>query len=214
MRTTVFWSGNSQCVRIPKELRFPEGVTEAEVSQDGLGRLVLDPVPPEPERKDLRDLWKKDPRAAFEQAIPDGGARLQPQEGMRALLEARVLPFGQVPNGLSDADKVPPWQNRRWSFWIEGHGWLDGWKLLGLLRHEEYLVIALVGLGIPLDKIAHALSQVSNTNAWGGLGGVGWLMAFSRMNPGANGVEDLSWAAKLPGLIELGGLANSTRSGA
>ena len=39
----VFWSGNSQAVRLPKEFRFPRGVREVSVRREG-GSLVLAPV--------------------------------------------------------------------------------------------------------------------------------------------------------------------------
>ncbi len=39
----VFWSGNSQAVRLPKEFRFPRGVTEVAIHREG-GSLVLSPV--------------------------------------------------------------------------------------------------------------------------------------------------------------------------
>jgi antitoxin VapB len=39
----VFWSGNSQAVRLPKEFRFPRGVTEVAVRREGV-TLVLAPV--------------------------------------------------------------------------------------------------------------------------------------------------------------------------
>lgn len=41
----VFWSGNSQAVRLPKEFRFPRGVTEVAIRREGLS-LVLAPVEP------------------------------------------------------------------------------------------------------------------------------------------------------------------------
>ena len=42
----VFRSGNSQAVRLPREVRFPEHVREVKVSREG-ERLVLEPVPRE-----------------------------------------------------------------------------------------------------------------------------------------------------------------------
>lgn len=50
----VFWSGNSQAVRLPKEFRFPADTAEVEVHREG-ERIVLEPVQHEewPE-----DFWK------------------------------------------------------------------------------------------------------------------------------------------------------------
>ena len=42
----VFKSGNSQAVRLPREYRFEEGVTELSVRREG-ERLVLSPLRPE-----------------------------------------------------------------------------------------------------------------------------------------------------------------------
>jgi virulence-associated protein VagC len=39
----VFWSGNSQAVRLPKAFRFPLGTEELEISRDG-ETLTLRPV--------------------------------------------------------------------------------------------------------------------------------------------------------------------------
>lgn len=41
----VFQSGNSQAVRLPRELRFAEGVQELDVRRDG-DRLILSPRRP------------------------------------------------------------------------------------------------------------------------------------------------------------------------
>lgn len=45
METTakVFWSGNSQAVRLPKEMRFPRGVREVSVRREGPA-LVIAPL--------------------------------------------------------------------------------------------------------------------------------------------------------------------------
>ncbi|HBL31023.1 MAG TPA: AbrB/MazE/SpoVT family DNA-binding domain-containing protein [Acidobacteria bacterium] len=53
----VFWSGNSQAVRLPKEFRFPEDMEEVEVSREG-DRVVLEPV--------RREEWPADFWKAFE----------------------------------------------------------------------------------------------------------------------------------------------------
>ena len=39
----VFWSGNSQAVRLPKDFRFPPDTEEVEIHREG-GRIVLEPV--------------------------------------------------------------------------------------------------------------------------------------------------------------------------
>lgn len=50
----IFWSGNSQAVRLPKEFRFPAGTEEVEVHREG-DRLVLEPV----QRQDWpEDFWR------------------------------------------------------------------------------------------------------------------------------------------------------------
>lgn len=199
----LFENGGSQCVRIPKGFRFPEEVREVVIEQDELGGLVLRPgLVLDPDLQALADLWSEDPRAAFEKAIPEG-ERMTPQRGMNALLRAGVLPFGPKPNGLSADGATPPPQNARWSFWMDGEGWLDAWRLLNQLRHEEYLVTALVGLGVPLDLIAKALSQISGRSAWSGLGGIGWLWAYSRGGGGAVEVGDSPWWAHFHGLDQM-----------
>lgn len=38
----VFWSGNSQAVRLPREFRLPEGVDVVTVKREG-NRIVLEP---------------------------------------------------------------------------------------------------------------------------------------------------------------------------
>jgi virulence-associated protein VagC len=50
----VFWSGNSQAVRLPRECRFPEGVESLLVRRDG-NRIVLEPPA---RRKFTRRFWK------------------------------------------------------------------------------------------------------------------------------------------------------------
>lgn len=39
----VFWSGNSQALRLPKDFRFPPGTEEVEIRREG-ERIVLEPV--------------------------------------------------------------------------------------------------------------------------------------------------------------------------
>ena len=38
----IFWSGNSQAVRLPRDMRFPKNVGELEMVKDG-ERLILSP---------------------------------------------------------------------------------------------------------------------------------------------------------------------------
>jgi antitoxin VapB len=42
----VFWSGNSQAIRLPKEFRFPSDTHEVEIRREG-ERIVVEPVPVE-----------------------------------------------------------------------------------------------------------------------------------------------------------------------
>jgi len=58
----VFQSGNSQAVRLPKELRFPPEVKEVAVRRQG-DRLILEPVE--------RQEWPEDFWRAFEGMSPD-----------------------------------------------------------------------------------------------------------------------------------------------
>jgi antitoxin VapB len=39
----VFWSGNSQAIRLPKDFRFPPDTEEVEIRREG-ERIVLEPV--------------------------------------------------------------------------------------------------------------------------------------------------------------------------
>ena len=39
----VFWSGNSQAIRLPKEFRFPPDTEEVAIHREG-PRIVLEPV--------------------------------------------------------------------------------------------------------------------------------------------------------------------------
>jgi virulence-associated protein VagC len=50
----VFWSGNSQAVRLPREFRFPEGTGAVLVRREGK-RLVIEPVTP---AKFSRRFWQ------------------------------------------------------------------------------------------------------------------------------------------------------------
>ena len=40
----IFWSGNSQAIRLPKEFRFPSDTREVEIHREG-GRIVVELVP-------------------------------------------------------------------------------------------------------------------------------------------------------------------------
>lgn len=53
----VFWSGNSQAVRLPKEFRFSDDTVEVEVHREG-ERIVLEPV--------QREEWPEDFWKAFD----------------------------------------------------------------------------------------------------------------------------------------------------
>jgi len=46
MTAKVFWSGNSQAVRLPKAFRFPRETEEVEVRRQG-ERIILEPVRPQ-----------------------------------------------------------------------------------------------------------------------------------------------------------------------
>jgi antitoxin VapB len=53
----IFWSGNSQAVRLPKDFRFPANTDEVEIHREG-DHLVLKPV--------QREDWPEDFWRAFE----------------------------------------------------------------------------------------------------------------------------------------------------
>ncbi len=63
----VFWSGNSQAVRIPREFRFEPEVEELSVRRSG-NQLILEPV--------IRREWPEDFWQAFE-GMPDDFKRPQ-----------------------------------------------------------------------------------------------------------------------------------------
>ena len=42
-KAKIFWSGHSQAVRLPKEMRFDEDVREVSIRREG-DRLILEPV--------------------------------------------------------------------------------------------------------------------------------------------------------------------------
>jgi virulence-associated protein VagC len=46
-KAKVFWSGNSQAVRLPKGLRFPPGTEEVEIHRDGEALVLKLPQPTE-----------------------------------------------------------------------------------------------------------------------------------------------------------------------
>ena len=45
MKTKIFWSGNSQAVRIPKKFRFDDRVSEVYLRREGQ-QIILEPVRP------------------------------------------------------------------------------------------------------------------------------------------------------------------------
>jgi virulence-associated protein VagC len=73
----VFWSGNSQAVRLPKGLRFPPGTEEVEIHREGEA-LVLK-LPP-------RTEWPADFWRAFE-GMPEDFNRPKPVKQQRETFE-------------------------------------------------------------------------------------------------------------------------------
>lgn len=65
MTAKIFWSGNSQAVRLPKEFRFEPGTEEVAIRREG-EQIILEPVKAE-EWPD--DFWR-----AFE-GMPKGFER-------------------------------------------------------------------------------------------------------------------------------------------
>lgn len=65
MTAKIFWSGNSQAVRLPKEFRFEPGTEEVAIRREG-EQIILEPVKAE-EWPD--DFWR-----AFE-GMPEGFER-------------------------------------------------------------------------------------------------------------------------------------------
>lgn len=63
-RAKIFWSGNSQAVRLPKEFRFAEGSGEVEIRREGT-RVVLEPVEPDRWPDEFWDAFGEMP-AGFE----------------------------------------------------------------------------------------------------------------------------------------------------
>lgn len=68
MTAKIFWSGNSQAVRLPKEFRFAAGTEEVAIRRAG-DRIILQPMKPEewPE-----DFWRafEGISAGFERPAP------------------------------------------------------------------------------------------------------------------------------------------------
>lgn len=58
----IFQSGNNQAVRLPKELRFPDGVEDVAIHRQG-DRIILEPLG---HREWPEDFWK-----AFDGMSPD-----------------------------------------------------------------------------------------------------------------------------------------------
>lgn len=55
-RAKIFWSGNSQAVRLPKELRFGPETREVAIREHE-GTLILEPIPPEEWPEDFWDAF-------------------------------------------------------------------------------------------------------------------------------------------------------------
>jgi antitoxin VapB len=72
-RAKVFKSGNSQAVRIPKELRFPAGVREVVIRREG-DRIVLEPVEPTQWPEEFWDAFGEMPEG-FERPRQSGRSR-------------------------------------------------------------------------------------------------------------------------------------------
>lgn len=77
VKAKVFWSGNSQAVRLPKEMRFPPGTEEVEIHREG-EVLVLKVWP--------RDEWPADFWRAFE-GMPVDFNRPAPMKQQRKAFE-------------------------------------------------------------------------------------------------------------------------------
>lgn len=69
-RAKIFWSGNSQAVRLPKELRFGPETREVAIREEE-GRLILEAIPPTEWPDDFWDAFGGMP-AGFERpaAVP------------------------------------------------------------------------------------------------------------------------------------------------
>lgn len=65
MTAKIFWSGNSQAVRLPKEFRFEPGTEEVAIRREG-EQIILEPVKAEE--------WPADFWRAFD-GMPEGFER-------------------------------------------------------------------------------------------------------------------------------------------
>jgi antitoxin VapB len=65
MTARIFWSGNSQAVRLPKEFRFESGTEEVSIRREG-EQIILEPV--------RSEEWPEDFWRAFE-GMPEGFER-------------------------------------------------------------------------------------------------------------------------------------------
>jgi antitoxin VapB len=65
MTAKIFWSGNSQAVRLPKEFRFDAGTEEVVIRREG-EQIILEPLKAEE--------WPEDFWRAFE-GMPEGFER-------------------------------------------------------------------------------------------------------------------------------------------
>ena len=65
MTAKIFWSGNSQAVRLPKEFRFADDAEEVSIRREG-GKVILEPLG--------ADEWPAEFWTAFE-GMPEGFER-------------------------------------------------------------------------------------------------------------------------------------------
>ena len=72
----VFWSGNSQAIRLPKEFRFPDETKEVAVHRQG-DKLILEPVG--------REEWPEDFWKAFDGMPEDFERPLQVRQEREGL---------------------------------------------------------------------------------------------------------------------------------
>ena len=77
MTAKIFWSGNSQAVRLPKEFRFEPGTEEVAIRREG-EQIILEPVKAEE--------WPEDFWRAFE-GMPEGFERPAQTPGKREDLD-------------------------------------------------------------------------------------------------------------------------------
>ncbi len=76
-KTSIFISGNSQAVRIPKAFRYPRGTREVSIRREG-DQIILEAV--------KEEEWPEDFWSAFGD-MPDGFQRPQPSVQNRDEIE-------------------------------------------------------------------------------------------------------------------------------